>query len=320
MNRPLSTDYRVEPADYQTDYQDLRRVREPVFVVEQSVPIELEWDALDPLCQHVIARDADNRPIGTGRLTPDGKIGRMAVLREWRGRGVGEAMLQALVDRARALGWTEVELNAQVGAIDFYTRYGFTSFDEAFEEVGIAHQAMRRALEPLSSDGLRNAAANRPLFTAVDSLPQAIETSARLIAGARREIVVFSRDLDPTMLAAPAVLQAVRGYATSGIGAVLRILLLDATAPPRQPHPWLPLAQRLPSAFHFRAVEEPTDMQYPSAFLVTDHDGVYFRSIGSRVDGETCDSAPARARQLRELFGRMWEGARPCTEFRALEI
>ena len=78
MNRPLSIDFRVEPADYQTDFQDLRRVREPVYVIEQNVPIELEWDALDPLCHHVIARDADNRAIGTGRLTPEGKIGRMA--------------------------------------------------------------------------------------------------------------------------------------------------------------------------------------------------------------------------------------------------
>ena len=320
MNRPLSIDFRVEPADYQTDFQDLRRVREPVYVIEQNVPIELEWDALDPLCHHVIARDADNRPIGTGRLTPEGKIGRMAVLREWRGRGVGEALLQSLIDRARSLGWTEVQLNAQVGAIDFYTRYGFTAFDDEFEEAGIAHQAMWRALEPISSDGLRSAGAKRPLFMAVESLPQAIETSARLIAAARREIFLFSRDLDSTMLSAPAVLEAVRGYATNGVGAVLRILLLDATTPSQQLHPWLLLAQRVPSAFNFRVVEEPTDMQYPSAFLITDRDGVYFRSIGSRVEGETCDAAPAHARQLRELFGRMWEGARPCIEFRALEI
>lgn len=320
MNRPLTAVFRVEPADYQTDFQDLRRVREPVFVVEQNVPIELEWDALDPLCHHVIARDVENRPIGTGRLSPDGKIGRMAVLGEWRARGVGEALLQALLDRARALGWSEVKLNAQVSAIDFYARYGFVPFGAEFEEIGIAHQAMRRALQPVSSDGLRNAAANRPLFSAIESLPQAIETSTRLITAARREIVILSRDLDPAMLSEPAVLAAVRGYATSGIGAVLRILLLDPTAPPRQPHPWLPIAQRLPSVFNFRAVEEPTDMQYPSAFLLTDRDGVYFRPIGSRVEGETCDAAPARARQLRELFGRIWEGARPCTEFRALEM
>jgi len=179
---------------------------------------------------------------------------------------------------------------------------------------------MRLALAPISSEGVRSASANRPHFVAIESLPQAIDVSARLIAGARREILIFSRDLDQTILATPPVLDALRGYATAGVGAVLRILLLDASAPPQQTHPWLSLAQRLPSAFAFRAVEEPTDAQYPSAFLVSDRGGVYFRSIGSRVEGEACDAAPARARQLRELFGRMWENARPCSEFRALEI
>jgi predicted GNAT family N-acyltransferase len=62
--------FRVEPADYVVDFQDLRSVREPVFVVEQNVPLDLEWDELDPKCRHVIARDDQHRPIGTGRLTP----------------------------------------------------------------------------------------------------------------------------------------------------------------------------------------------------------------------------------------------------------
>ena len=70
MNLLPLAEYRVEPADYVADFKDLRSVREPVFVVEQQVPLELEWDALDPQCQHVVARDDQHRPIGTGRLTP----------------------------------------------------------------------------------------------------------------------------------------------------------------------------------------------------------------------------------------------------------
>src|SRR3990167_9431245 len=97
-------DFRVEPADYVVDFKDLSSIREPVFVVEQEVPLEEEWDELDPKCQHVIARDSEHKPIGTGRLTPEHKIGRMAVLREWRGKGVGEALLVALIDQARAPG------------------------------------------------------------------------------------------------------------------------------------------------------------------------------------------------------------------------
>ncbi len=71
MNMPLSVEFHVEPADYTTDFQDLRSVRETVFVVEQQVPLKLEWDELDPRCHHMLARDREHRPIGTGRLTPE---------------------------------------------------------------------------------------------------------------------------------------------------------------------------------------------------------------------------------------------------------
>ena len=92
--------FRVDPVEYVHALPELRAVRETVFVEEQKVPIEDEWDALDPECVHVIARALDGRAIGTGRLTPEHKIGRMAVLPEWRGKGVGDAMLLALVEEA----------------------------------------------------------------------------------------------------------------------------------------------------------------------------------------------------------------------------
>src|SRR5437868_3513926 len=117
-----SADFRIEPADYTADLKDLRAVREPVFVIEQNVTLELEWDELDPRSHHVIARDAEQRPIGTGRLTPEHKIGRMAVLKPWRGRGVGDALLRALIEKARELGWSEVTLNSQASATGFYQK------------------------------------------------------------------------------------------------------------------------------------------------------------------------------------------------------
>ena len=92
--------FRIEVVDYAQAQDELRAVREPVFVQEQQVPLEEEWDALDPLCRHVIARDESGQPIGTGRLTPERKIGRMAVLRDWRGKGVGDALLSALMAQA----------------------------------------------------------------------------------------------------------------------------------------------------------------------------------------------------------------------------
>lgn len=139
-------DFTLVIADYARDFPLLRAVREPVFVQEQQVPIELEWDELDPLSVHVVAIDGLGSPIGTGRLTPERKIGRMAVLPAWRGRHVGAAMLERLIGIARAMGYATVELHAQLIAEPFYARYGFQSYGETFGEAGIDHVHMRRSL------------------------------------------------------------------------------------------------------------------------------------------------------------------------------
>ena len=121
-------------------------VRTDVFVVEQGVPAEIERDALDAGCRHAIARDAGGRVIATGRLLPDGHIGRMAVLRTARGAGVGGAVLQALIAEAARRGLREVALNAQTLALAFYLRHGFEAVGEVFMEAGIPHRAMRRTV------------------------------------------------------------------------------------------------------------------------------------------------------------------------------
>ena len=121
-------------------------VRTEVFVVEQGVPAEIERDALDAVCRHAIARDAGGRVVATGRLLPDGHIGRMAVRRAARGAGVGGAVLQALIAEAARRGLPEVALNAQTHALAFYLRHGFEAVGEVFMEAGIPHRAMRRTL------------------------------------------------------------------------------------------------------------------------------------------------------------------------------
>ena len=114
----------VRPADWSVDREILMALREEVFIREQFVPVDLEWDEFDPQSRHVVA-SADAIPIGTGRLLPDGHIGRMAVLREWRGQGAGSALLAGLMDIARSLGMQRVRLNAQTQALPFYQRHGF---------------------------------------------------------------------------------------------------------------------------------------------------------------------------------------------------
>ncbi len=132
--------------DWNAAKKDARRIREIVFVEEQGIARELEWDEHDSRCDHALAYAADGNAVGTGRLLPDGHIGRMAVLKAWRGKGVGGLLLQALIDQARKRGHASVRLNAQVDVIGFYRRYGFEASGPEFKEAGIRHVAMRRDL------------------------------------------------------------------------------------------------------------------------------------------------------------------------------
>lgn len=124
----------------------LRAIRTAVFVVEQGVPEELEWDGIDPQCVHVLAASAAGEAVGTGRLLPDGHIGRMAVLKHWRGHGVGGRMLAELIAAARERRHAVVELSAQTHALGFYRRCGFETVSEEYLEAGIPHRAMRMSL------------------------------------------------------------------------------------------------------------------------------------------------------------------------------
>lgn len=309
MSQTHATDshqpYRVDPVVYADSREVLHAIRTTVFVDEQDVPAELERDALDPQCVHVLARALDGTPIGTGRLTPEHKIGRMAVLPEWRGKGVGDALLDALVAEARKLGWRDVALNAQASAIDFYLRHGFVPYGERYREAGLEHQAMRRTLTGAQ---------------AVPDRDAAVVVVSALVDAARRGLRIYSRELDPGLFDAPAVLDALRRFATAGRSGEVRILLQDAATPQRTHAPLLALAQRLPSLFAFREVSDPVDRAYPSAFIASDAGGYYFRTLGHRFDGEADLHGPGRARQLRFAFDAVWERSRPVSEFRALGL
>ena len=136
--------FTVKPVYWQASQAQLRAIRAKVFIEEQGVPQELEWDGLDEHAYHVMALAADGKPIGTGRLLQDGHIGRVAVLQEWRGKGVGKALLDLLLVVANKMGYEEVKLNAQVRVLDFYLGRGFVAQGKEFMEAGIPHVAMTR--------------------------------------------------------------------------------------------------------------------------------------------------------------------------------
>ncbi|HEY0886005.1 MAG TPA: GNAT family N-acetyltransferase [Ramlibacter sp.] len=302
--------FRVQAVEYLRAMAELHSIRETVFVREQRVPAELERDALDAACLHVVARTLQGDAIGTGRLVPPGagqpaKVGRMAVLPGWRGRGVGSAMLLALLRLARQRGWHEVALHAQATAIDFYLHHDFIPQGPRFMEAGIEHQAMHRTMAG-------------PM--AVATTEEAVATVAGLVVAARRALCLRLRGLDPGLMDAPAVLDAMRAFGTAGLGGQARILLLEAMPPRRTQAPLLELAQRLPSVFLFRELADPVDREDGSAWIANDVGGYYRRPLGDRIAGEADFNAPGRTRQLRAEFERTWARSRPVTEYRALGI
>lgn len=125
----------------------LRLIRTAVFIHEQRVPEVLEWDEFDAISVHLLACDAAGQPIGTARLLPDGHIGRMAVLKEWRGQGFGSAMLRKLLQELTRRHQQKAQLNAQTNAVPFYEKFGFQVLGEEFMEVGIPHVKMTLLLK-----------------------------------------------------------------------------------------------------------------------------------------------------------------------------
>ena len=134
---------RVRVANWQKDIADLRRIREAVFINEQQVPPELEWDSDDADAVHFLAYEGDYA-IGTARLLLDGHIGRVSVLKDWRGLKVGDALMNAAVSEAEKRGLKQQMLSAQVHASAFYERLGFNIVSEEFLEAGIPHVDMVR--------------------------------------------------------------------------------------------------------------------------------------------------------------------------------
>ncbi|MFF7975496.1 GNAT family N-acetyltransferase [Streptomyces sp. NPDC007905] len=155
----MSTPYTVRIAEDPADREACFAVRKEVFVVEQGVPQDVEYDAYDAVAVHVLAVREDGVPLGTGRLLHGeaaaaktggdasvGSLGRLAVAQAARGLGVGVALVRAIEEAARARDLAAVDLHAQTHALGFYERLGYEAYGPEFPDAGIPHRAMRRVL------------------------------------------------------------------------------------------------------------------------------------------------------------------------------
>lgn len=319
----IPTDFTVAPANWDNEEERIAccAVREQVFTTEQKVAREDELDSFDATARHVLARDLAGNPIGTGRLASDRKIGRMAVLKDWRGKHVGEAMLNLLIEQARALNYTEVQLHAQTHAVPFYEKFGFTKCGDEFLECAIAHFNMRIDLTPMAGP-MRPLLPPRPerRVVNIESREDAVRESLTLIEGARHELCIYTRDLDPLLFENEPALEAIKRIAISGRGARIRIIIQDPQTVVVHGHRLIALAQRMTSVFGLRTPVQDNDLQYPSAFLLNDTSGYYFRVLGTRFEGEAVNYAPGRHAQLLEYFNQVWERSETSEDLRQLHL
>jgi predicted GNAT family N-acyltransferase len=311
--------FHVEVAEWsrERDREALQKIRQQVFVVEQHVPEARERDGLDPDCWHVLARDDAGQPIGCGRLTADRKIGRMAVAGDWRGRGVGVALLRELVTRARSLGWPEVALAAQVSAIAFYEQAGFVAYGDRFEDAGLQHRAMK--LE-LAHDSDEACSAREVGELPVGGRDETAAARLQVLGATRHQLSMYLPLLGNDSYASVEELTELRRIAISSRIAQIRIVLHDPEVALRNDHRLIALAQRLPSAVQIRMPVDEADLAYASAYLLNDVGGYLFLPEASRPQGRAALHDRAAQAPLRQHFDAVWERAERATALQTLNI
>ncbi|TAL83036.1 MAG: GNAT family N-acetyltransferase [Rhodanobacter sp.] len=311
--------FHVASADWsrERDREALLDIRQRVFIDEQAVPESRERDGHDDNCWHVLARDDDGTPIGCGRLGDDHKIGRLAVLPAWRGHGVGAALLCELMSRARTQGATAVILAAQLSAIGFYERAGFSAHGDVFDDAGLPHRMMQLTLPPAGHGDVE--------ARDVGSLPasdrdQTAATRLQLLQETRHRLAICIPVLTADSYASVDELAALRRIAISGRGAHIRILLHDPAAGLRNDHRLIALAQRLPSAMQIRTPLEEADLAYPSSYLLNDAGGYLFQPEANRPQGRAACHDRAAQAPLQQHFDHVWERAERAIVLQTLDI
>ncbi|SFR48552.1 Predicted N-acyltransferase, GNAT family [Marinobacter daqiaonensis] len=308
----------------------IKDIRQAVFIDEQRVPPELEWDDTDEIADHFVAVTSDNTPVATARLfrTLDetGHIGRMAVLPEHRGQGIGEAMLRHLM--AEAEGEVEdLHLSAQEHAVPFYQRSGFHVCSGPYDDAGIPHFAMRcLAPELVNNSFSAERPRRRPMILGADDQSWLIDRDHQvsplmdsLIGQARQRLWLYDRLLDHEIYDRERFRDLLSALARHHRNSEVRLLIHDDGPLVKRRHQVVELLRRLPSSITLRLVND----DYPAEghpFLLVDREGVLVRHRFDRPDGFAGFADSGRVKLLADTFQRMWDTARPSLELRELPL
>jgi predicted GNAT family N-acyltransferase len=330
----MSLQIHIIEADWEQHKANLQSIREVVFIKEQEVPQDIEWDGQDEYSTHFLAVNELGQYIGCARLMPSGQIGRMAVLEEYRGTGVGAELLQFVVESGKATGFDRLFLHAQSYAINFYKKGGFIAFGGEFEEAGIAHMSMEMKL-PLAfpqdtetSDTHPNIREQevRPTLTKDESqvkpfggFSECTEALHEVIASARRRLLILSPYLDHELFDKEGVEALVSALARSAPKVEIHILIFNSKLIVNRGHLLVDLARRLDGKIKIRLLQEQPTSQ-SSSFVCADLDAYWLLPSSDKHDG-VCDLAnPVTCRRLTEAFESAWSKSSEDPELRRLRL
>ena len=327
----------IRPADWDTEQEILRSIREQVFVQGMDIDPDLEWDGQDAGAHHVLAwvDDGEQRTaVGTARLLADGQIGRVAVLESWRNQGIGRDLMLSLIELARQRQLSRVFLHAQQQTVDFYQALGFTPYGDRFEEAGIPHQAMALLLEiPFVADPdaagrtIVNPASGPVSSSTFDTemRPFSNETVARdvlhaLTGTALRYLDLFSPQLDHQLFDDPTWLALLSDLVRRHRHAQVRVLICDNSAVLSRGHGLVRLMQRLPGSISLRLLTDERLLDTKQSFVIVDTRG-YWRQLDlDAYVGAGCLQDPVSARRLQDIFDHAYELGREDPETRVLHL
>lgn len=320
----------VTAVDWDTHAERLRQVRETVFVEEQQVPRELEWDGLDESATHFLALNEAGQALGCARLLPDGQIGRMAVLAQARGTGLGMRLLEAAIAAAVARGLPRVFLHAQTQALGFYRKAGFLPHGPEFMEAGIPHYEMTLELPipfepvgPVAAPLLRaesaQAPADPPLLVTDGGERACVEGLVECLARPRRQLMLVSQQLDPLLFDRADVVDAISRFARDTRQARMQILIADSSLIVARGHRLAELARRLDSRIEIRRMPDDPAFRERS-FAVWDGTGWWLMPDFRDYQAMRNFHDPVAAARLGEEFQRMWARSAPDPELRVLKL
>lgn len=324
-------DVHVVAVPWDSHRRQLREVRERVFIEEQQVPSEIEWDGEDEASTHFLAVTEAGQPVGCARLLPSGQIGRMAVLPAHRGSGIGNRLLAEVIEEAKRQGYARVHLHAQSHAVKFYRKGGFLPVGDEFMEAGIPHRPMALELpipfrppgeveRPVVRDSREDTGGDPPSrLEQYHGDSECLLGLLRCLEAPRRRLAILSQALDHTLYDPEPLVEAVSRFARSSPYAGIRVLISDSTLVVSRGHRLVELARRLDSRIEIRRIN-PDISPGEESFATWDDRGFFlmpdFRDYTALVNLYD----PVQARRLLEIFDYFWARSGPDPELRTLRL